>query len=156
MSSTKSRVISYDMSGNNVSRVWRDDDLVFKEQPKFLTENEIWCLHKLYPSGFVPSATRVDIEAIGMEYIESTPVTSPHLFMSYYDKVIEALREAGIRHGDLSIYGVIPHMNKPYLIDFAESRLFGDPRPDKRPEGDEYLLYKTMRQYAGGLKSPHT
>lgn len=144
------------LSGNSVSRVWRDGDLIYKEQPKFLADNEIWCLQKMYPSGFVPSSHRVDTEVIGMRYIKPTPVTARRTFMSYYEKVLRALREAGIRHGDLTIYSVIPSANKPYLIDFAESRLFGDPRPDKRPEGDEYLLLRTMEQYANGLKIRHT
>jgi len=58
--------------------------------------------------------------------------------------VLTALIEAGVRHGDLTHYAVIVKDNKPFLIDFAESRLMGDPRPDKRPEGDRYWLHKTL------------
>lgn len=152
-SETTSRV---NLSGNSVSRVWRDRDLIYKRQPKFLTDNEIWCLQKLYPSGYVPRAWQVDVDVIGMQYIQPRPVEWPGQFMTHYERIIEALEEAGIRHGDLSIYSVIPCGTKPYLIDFAESRLHCDPRIDKRPEGDKYLLYTTMEQYANGLQIPHT
>jgi len=141
------------LSDNGVSRVWRDGKWVIKRQPKYLTENEIWCLQKLYPTGFVPYAERVGIEELRIEYIENERVTDARVFMRYYQPVLNALCRAGIRHGDLTKYAVLVQDNKPILIDFAESRLWNDPRPDKRPEGDAYWLKKTMEALCGDIIS---
>lgn len=137
---------------------WRHSQITFltteravlKAQPKTLTENEWWCLAQLYPTGFVPLVERLEPELLKIELIEFEPVTDPHKFMMFYAPVLKALEIVGIRHGDLSEYSVIPHKNRPYLIDFAESRLWDDPREDKRPEGDAYWLAQTMKKYARG------
>jgi tRNA A-37 threonylcarbamoyl transferase component Bud32 len=103
-------------------------------------------LQQLQASGYVPWSAQVDIETIRTLHIESQPVTDAKAFMAHYVLVLNALRVVGIRHGDLTEKNVIANRNKPYLIDFAESRLWGDPRPDKRREGDAYWLWKTMNK----------
>lgn len=130
--------------------MWRSGLWVVKEQPKFLTDNEFWCLQQLQASGYVPWSAQVDIETIRTLHIESQPVTDAKAFMAHGGLVLNALREAGIRHGDLTEKNVIVNRNKPYLIDFAESRLWDDPRPDKRREGDAYWLRKTMEMLSTG------
>lgn len=137
------------LTDNGVSRVWREGQWAYKHQLKFLTTNEIWCLKTLYPSGFVPLAEQVDDETIRLEWIESEPVTDPDKFMLFYEPVLSALLGAGIRHGDLTKYAVLVVKNKPILIDFAESRLILDPRPDKRYGGDNYWLKRTMEAICG-------
>lgn len=101
----------------------------------------------MWPSGYVPSAERVDVEIIRTTFIEKRPVTDTIVWMAHLESALDALKQAGIRHGDLTQYSVIPHGNRPMLVDFAESRLIGDPRPDKRPEGDAYWLRKTFEYY---------
>lgn len=123
---------------------------VYKQQPKFLCDNELWCLDAMWPSGYVPAAERFDVEIIRLQFIERQPVTDRASWMAHLELVLEALKMAGIRHGDLAQYSVIPHGNRPMLVDFAESRLWDDPRPDKRPEGDAYWLRKTLEYYAPG------
>jgi len=124
------------------------DGWVYKRQSKFMTENEYYFLKKMERSGYVPAPVeKVDDECIRMPYIEFEHVTDPRSFMGHLPHVLTHLRLAGIRHGDLSIYGVIVKNNRPVLIDFSESRLWDDPRPDKRPEGDEYWLRQTMMRY---------
>lgn len=86
----------------------------------------------------------MDIELIKMEYIEAEPITDEAYFMSHYEQVLKLMRYASLRHGDLTNHSVIPRQNKPILIDWSESRLWDDPRPDKRREGDRYWLKKTM------------
>ena len=134
------------------SKTWLSEDGLwyYKEQPKTLCDNEVWCLNRMLKYGYAPEVERVDTEVIRTRYIERLPVTSYKGFMWHLPMVLHALEKEGIRHGDLSIYGVIPHDNKPYLIDFAESRLACDPRPDKRPEGDEHWLTQTMEYFALG------
>jgi tRNA A-37 threonylcarbamoyl transferase component Bud32 len=55
----------------------------------------------------------------------------------------------GVRHGDLTSPHVIVRNNSPIVIDWAESRVFTDPAPDKREEGDSYWMHKTMRGMIG-------
>jgi len=66
------------LSDNGVSRVWRDGEWIIKRQPKYLTENEIWCLQKLHPTG----------------YIENERVTDARVFMGYYQPV--RMRSVGL------------------------------------------------------------
>lgn len=124
--------------------------IVFKRQPKTLTENEFFCLSRLFPTGFVPYVERIQPELLQIDFIEYQPVTDPHKFLLFYGPVLKALEIARIRHGDLSEYSIIAHKNRPYLIDFAESRLWDDPRPDKRPEGDAHWLKQTMNKLVRG------
>jgi RIO-like serine/threonine protein kinase len=134
------------ISDNGISRVWREGEWIYKQQPKHLTQNEIWCLEQLYPFGYVPYAKQVEINLIKLDYIKSEKITKPEVFMAHLPEVLFCLKSVGIRHGDLTRYAVLVRNNKPIIIDFAESRLICDPRPDKRPEGDEYWLKKTMRE----------
>lgn len=141
------------LSGNDISRVWRSEDglFIYKHQPKFLCDNEWWCLVQLSWTGYVPQAERVNHETIKMDYIPNDPVLNNEAFMDHHDRILDILAEAGIRHGDLTKYAIRVMDDKPYLIDFAESRLVCDPRPDKRPEGDAYWLKRTMEELCNGV-----
>ncbi len=132
------------ISDNGISKVELKDGWIYKTQPKFLTDNEIWCLKSLFPLQYVPFAIQIDIETIKIKYIVSMPVTNPELLNYHLVKVQKMLIDVGIRHGDLTEKNIIVHENRPYVIDFAESRLMSDPRKDKRPEGDDYWLNKTL------------
>jgi tRNA A-37 threonylcarbamoyl transferase component Bud32 len=136
------------ISDNGISRIVGNGVWVYKTQPKFMTDNEIWCLRTLYPSGYVPYAEQTDIETIRLHHIEQTPVTDIDLLAYHFDKIPKALEIAGIRHGDLTRPNILIRDNHPYLIDFSESRLECDPRPSKRREGDEYWLRRTLDEIA--------
>ena len=137
------------LKDNGFSKVWVNEEInpqwIYKQQPKFLTDNEIWCLEKLYHTGYVPFAQQIELEVIKLEFIKSEPVTDSEAFLNHVHLVLDMLNEQGIRHGDLSRYSVLVKDNKPVLIDFAESRLACDPRVDKRQDGDDYWLTQTMR-----------
>jgi len=143
------------MMDNQYSKVWLDGFWVYKRQHEFMTDNEYWCLCEMYPSGYVPAVERVDRDLIRTKYIRPKSVPSPVQrvdLLLHRNYILEALKITGIRHGDLTEYAVLlDNDNRPYLIDFAESRLWDDPRPDKRPEGDMYWLTHTfeylMRTY---------
>ena len=131
------------------SKLWTLEDdpgFIYKWQPKFLTENEIWCLEKMFSYGFAPYVERHDFEIIKMDFIQSHPVTDIRLLFKMTASALDALSACGIRHGDLARPNVIVHGNSPILIDFAESRLACDPRRDKRPEGDKYWLNRTIKE----------
>lgn len=133
-----------------VHRVWRDSGWIYKQQPDYLTENEYWCLKTLEHTGYVPYCERVNNDTIKMKDMGSSQrVVNTEKFMSHLPKILTALHTSGIRHGDLTEYALIIRDDKPYIIDFAESRLTHDPRPDKRHEGDEHWLTKTMRELCG-------
>ncbi len=134
------------ISDNGISKVWQDGDWIYKQQPKYNTDSEIWCLEQLYPHGIVPYAQRHDLEVIRLEFLQRTPITDPVLVMGQYKRVLLTLRHVGIRHGDLTEPNVIISHNQIYLLDFSESRLLCDPRPEKRPEGDAYWLKKTLEE----------
>jgi len=131
------------MMDNQYSKVWQDGPWVYKRQHEFMTDNEFWCLRQMEQSGYVPEVHQVDRDLIRTRYIRKDPnemVYRARLF-AHERPILEALWKAGIRHGDLTEYAIVlGEENRPYLIDFAESRLWNDPRPDKRPEGDAHWL----------------
>lgn len=134
------------ISDNHIAQVWRSKDgYIFKRSMPFLIENELYCLQTMWPTGFVPYAWRYDKYTIAMQDMgDSEPVTDKNLFVTQMYQMIAALRQKGIRHGDITKYAIVVKDNNPYLIDFAESRLWDDPRPDKRKEGDGYWLRKAI------------
>lgn len=137
------------MTDNGVSRVWLDaDGWVYKRQPRFLTDNEIWCLNRLAPSGYVPKAEWLDYELMRLEYVAVESITDVGVWLSHTIPALQALHKASIRHGDLTRHNVLVRNNCPIIIDWSESRLVGDPRPDKRREGDFWWLNKTMKELA--------
>lgn len=142
--------IKENLSGNAISFVWREGNSLFKKQIKHFADNEEYALCHPELQGYVPRfIRRLDLETIEMEFIEATPITDPDEFMGCYEDVIHRLQEAGLRHGDLTRYAVIPRNNRPILVDWAESRIIWDERPDKRPEGDGYWLKRTMEELCG-------
>lgn len=137
---------------HSLSRVWiGDDGNLYKWQPKFLTENEIWCLETLFHTGFVPYAERFELEIIRMDFIRDEAPTDIKILLWNANNVLESLALWEIRHGDLTRPNVLIRDNKPVLLDFSESRLANDPRPDKRPGGDEYWLNRTIQEIINGV-----
>ena len=131
------------------------DAYIHKQAPKFLIDNEEHAL-KLMGGQYAPRfISRPNSENIVMEYIKPQRVTSPGLFWSDFELVLAHLKKNKIRHGDLSVYSVIIHGNRPFIIDFAESRCWDDPRPDKRPEGDRFWLLKTFEDLTTSGKIYH-
>ncbi len=132
------------LSGNAVSRVWIAADRIFKKQPKYLCDNEWYALRKLQPYGIVPLAARIDEETIVMEILKSEPVLNQNNLYDNADFVLQTLKEIGLRHGDLTRPHVFVVNDKLKIIDWAESRVWDDPRPDKRREGDRWWLVATI------------
>jgi len=136
------------------SVVWLGPDgFVYKRQCKHLTQNEIQSLTALYPSGFVPWAEQIDDETIKMEYIKFSVVTSWRDFKMNALVFLTAMKNCGLRHGDLTKYAIIPVEENTFkVIDWATSRVACDPRPSKRPGTDAEWLdsaIEEMRKDAG-------
>ncbi len=146
---------SHVFSNNGISIVYGgEDNWVYKRSIPFLIENELWCYQQMYDSGFVPRVERYDKYTIRTEYLgENKLVKDKEKFLSYRQDLFYALRDRGIRHGDITKYAIIVKDDKPYIIDFAESRLINDPRPDKRPEGDKYWIWRTFEELCNGSTS---
>ncbi len=134
------------ISDNGISIVYRCEDWIYKRSIPFLIENELWCFEKMFEYDFVPYAKRWDKYTLQIQYLEPMLVTNKKEFKLQCYALLDALRACEIRHGDLTKYAVIVRDNKPYLIDFAESRLMDDPRPDKRPKGDGYWIWRTFKE----------
>jgi RIO-like serine/threonine protein kinase len=132
--------------------IWSAGNRLFKQQPKYMTDNEYFFLKKMESTSYVPPDVRQeDIETISMEYIHDEPVTDTLKFRAHFWPVLYALAKNGIRHGDLTKYSVVVNNNRPYIIDFSESRWITDPIPSKRPQSDAELLEKAFRaKIAGG------
>jgi len=94
----------------------------------------------------MPYAEQVDRDLLKIEYIPNEDVTDPDEFLSHLEHVLHSLQKCNIAHGDLTTYAIRVKDNKPYLIDFSESRFIDDPRPHKRPEGDKYWMTYSMHQ----------
>lgn len=66
-------------------------------------------------------------------------------------RLLNTLHSAGIYHDDLTRHNIVVRGNRPYAVDFHESRLFGETTAPKRPEGDAYWLW-----HAASELSPDT
>ncbi len=141
------------LSDNGVSIVTKSGDMVYKRSIPFMIENELWCLQKMYDTGFVPYAERYDKYTIEMELIVNQLVTDKDKFLGYRVPLLEALESKEIYHGDITKYAILVNDNRPYIIDFAESRILEDPRPSKRPKGDEYWIWRTFEELCNGKSS---
>lgn len=137
------------LSGNAIATTWREGEWIYKQQPKHFAQNEWYALTHFSLGSYVPDRVRrSDHETIKMRFVETELVTDAPAFLSHYWPVLQALKSAGLRHGDLTEPHVLVVDNRPIIIDWAESRVWDDPRPDKRPGkrpgGDAYWLRKTM------------
>jgi RIO-like serine/threonine protein kinase len=129
------------------SQVWEEDGCIWKKQPKFLCDNECHALSLLVPDGWVPEFQRVELEVIRMQKLVNVPLTDPVKFRHRCNLLLQVLKDNYLRHGDLTR----PHLfhtenNWPMVIDWGESRVLGDPRPDKRREGDTYWMQHSCEQ----------
>lgn len=130
-----------------VHRCWYKGNIFYKQLPAYNADNEMYFLTAMQYSGYVPRwPKRHGRELISMEFIENEMVTNPEEFLSHYSRVLDALREANVRHGDLTEYSVLVRNNRPVLVDFAEARILDSPLPSKREEGDAYWLRLTMER----------
>lgn len=133
------------LSDNGISIVWRGNDGIYKRSIPFLIENEIGILKRIERLGISPKAERYDKYTIKMEDLgKSEPITKKAQFRKAFRERVNMLHNFGVRHGDITKYAIIVKDNMPYFIDFAESRLITDMRPDKRPEGDTYWMERTI------------
>lgn len=129
------------------SQVWEQNGFIYKRQPKYLMDNEVHALSLMCPEGFAPKFVRVELELLRMDKLENVPLRIPTLFRHRCSILLETMVKEGLRHGDLTR----PHLfvtrgDWPMLIDWGESRVIGDPRPDKRPEGDRHWMKKTCEE----------
>lgn len=130
---------------------WVKDGWHYKKNHPFFITNEYHFFMRMWPTGYAPVCKIVDewtlkTRYLGDQQLSHKSVTDIDTFMGHYRPLLAALKLKGIRHGDLTTYAIIVRDNRPLLIDFAESRFTNDPRPDKRPEGDEYWLLKSMEE----------
>lgn len=155
--------IGEELSNNGISIVGRGTGgYVYKRSIPFLIQNELYCLQKLYYNSarydrrraYVPRADLFDKYTIRMEDLGiGELVINAKKFMPHKWIIEEILKEAAIRHGDLTTQAIIVRDQKPYLIDFAESRLVNDPRLDKRSEGDAHWLDRTFMELCKNANS---
>lgn len=136
------------LSNNKIAKVYRGHNgWIYKRSIPFLIENELWCLEKMQDTGFVPEVKRYDKYTLQIEDLgESDQVFDKELFRANMYNLYGSLRRKGIRHGAITKYAIIVKKDWPYLIDFAESRLIDDPRPDKRKEGDRFWIERTIHE----------
>lgn len=145
------------LSGNLVSNVWVEGDAVFKRSPKYMIDNEVYALETLKDTGFVPRFEQLGDELIKMELLvrEHVPyISADHVrHMEHLaEQFLDALKEVKIRHGDLTYPHLFFIRGTIKVIDWGESRMWDDPRPDKRREGDRHWIYRTIRGTASAYQ----
>lgn len=135
------------------SHVWRDEVWVYKRQHEFLHDNELHFYKLMEFSRFTLPCIEVSRDTLKLLYIKQNIVYPREMrgkLPQFAEPILADLKLAGIRHGDLTKYAIlldaIGNELRPFVIDFSESRLWNDPRKDKRPEGDRYWLRKTLRE----------
>lgn len=138
------------ISNNSISMVWRaDDGWIYKRSIPYLIETELAMLTTM-KGVYVPGVSRYDKYTLRIQDAgESEPVTDKDLFISNCTHFLTVMVMRGVRHGDLTTPHVIVRNNSPIVIDWAESRMSIDPAPDKRKEGDRYLMHSTMMGLVG-------
>jgi tRNA A-37 threonylcarbamoyl transferase component Bud32 len=136
------------LSGNSISQVWIDGEFVFKSSPKHLMDNENYALGILRKSGHVPKYERVEDELIKMELLTPDPpgAWQSHKMNDAAEHFFLILENNELRHGDLTSKHLFFTQGTLKVIDWGESRLYFDPRPDKRREGDHYWLFRSVRE----------
>ena len=139
------------LSSNKVSTVWAEDGFIFKRQPKYLTDNEVHAMGKMLNTGYVPEFERLGIELIRMKFIEDVrmDIADGESIVEQANDILLKMKIRKLRHGDLTRPNIRWNGDKLYIIDWGESRIRRDPRPDKRPEGDDYWLERTIYQELG-------
>lgn len=138
--------------GTTPTRVWLGrDGYVWKQAPKYNIDNEEWGCRTMSLYGYAPQViARPENDLIVLEYIKADPITcNDREWYFHGHRILDLMIYHKLRHGDLTTYSVVPHNNRPYIIDWAESRYGDDPRTDKRREGDLEWLTKTMKALKG-------
>jgi RIO-like serine/threonine protein kinase len=138
------------LSDNSISLVWRaGDGWIYKRSIPYLIETELAMLTTMR-GVYVPGVARYDKYTLAIQDAgESEPITNTNIFVANCEHFLTVMNMRGVRHGDLTSPHVIVRNNSPIVIDWAESRVFTDPAPDKREEGDSYWMHKTMRGMIG-------
>ena len=137
------------LSDNSISTVWRADGWIYKRSIPYLIETELAMLFTM-KGVYVPGVSRYDKYTLRIQDAgKSEPLTDANLFIANCEHFLTVMTMRGVRHGDLTPPHVIVRFNSPIVIDWAESRLFTDPAPDKRKEGDNHWMHSTMRWMIG-------
>lgn len=120
-----------------------------KQRAPAQIRRELRFLRELAESGYVPAVLGAGSDWLELEAITTEPVTDPGAFLVHCCAALRALREHGIIHGDLTRHNIRVRDNRPYLIDFAQSRSTKERRKDKRPEGDAYWMWQSYIELSG-------
>lgn len=139
------------LSDNGISMVYiGGDQMIYKRSIPYFIHNEMAFLHKLKNTGYVPQYERYDKYTLQLENFGlSQEITDIEAFVQSCLAFMFVIGSIGIRHRDLTRPHIIVVDNKIKVIDWAESRWEHDPAPDKRAEGDEYWMDKTMKEMCG-------
>jgi len=133
--------------GNGVSSIIYKSEFVYKKQPVGMQKRELEFLNILYPYGYIPDYKIISEEIIEFNRIYVDKVTNEDEFLSHYDKFLSILKKKNIRHGDLTSANILPYKNKPYILDWNESRYYSENLSDKRPEKDAFWFWRSMVYY---------
>lgn len=111
--------------------------------------NEVRFLTFMQDSGYVPRLVACGDDFLTLEHIENEPVTDADAFLVHCCGLLSALRERKIEHGDLTDRNILVRGNRPYAIDFAESRFDSEAKPSKRLGGDAPWLWRAYEGLTG-------
>ncbi len=107
--------------------------------------NEARMLKIMAGSGWAP-----EVIAQGKGFVAQTDlgiseqVTDNDAFRHNCIRLLNELRQRGVRHGDLTSVNLVIRDNKPLAVDWQESHLLTEPAPPKQPWSDSWLLCRTL------------
>jgi 2-polyprenyl-3-methyl-5-hydroxy-6-metoxy-1,4-benzoquinol methylase len=105
--------------------------------------NEARMLRLLSGSGFAPELIDEKEDRIIEEDLgEGEPIQDGEAFRRNCVRLLWALQQVNIRHGDLTGANIIVKADRPMAIDFQQSNLYSEGPPQKRPLSDSYFLWR--------------
>lgn len=108
--------------------------------------NEARFLRVMADSGFTPALLAEGEDSIVQTDLGTTePMKDGEAFRRNCIKLLWTLRRRGVRHGDMTGPGNVMCINDwPWVVDWQEAHLIGDPAPQKQPFSDSHLLWRTV------------
>lgn len=112
--------------------------------------NEAKFLRVMSGSGWTP-----EILEVGDDYIVQTDVGETQLVQDVEMlrrnciRMLYAIRQRRVRHGDITSANIIVRGDVPKAIDWQEAHFIGESAPQKQPWTDSELLFRSLSEWTG-------
>jgi hypothetical protein len=108
-------------------------------------KNAVRIQRHIHGAGFAPMVVDAGDGWVLEEDIGNTePVVDGEAFRRNCVKVLAKIRAKDVRHGDLNGPNLIIRDDWPWVVDWTEAHLIGEPAPQKSPFSDSHLLWRSV------------